>query len=185
MDRAMTWDDDRWESPDLPGGGRREANRTTLFLLIAGGAMLFTTFTASYLVRRESPDWVRVPLPPIAWAGVAVIALSSVTMELARRERRTAAPWVWGTIALGAVFAAGQVLAWRELRAAGVYAATSPHAAFFYMLTAVHAAHLAAGLGVLAASLRRAGRASLGACAAWWHFVGAAWVWVAFVLTVF
>ena len=46
--------------------------------------------------------------------------------------------WTAATV-LGVVFLAGQGVAWRQLRAAGLFIASSPSAAFFYVLTATHA----------------------------------------------
>jgi len=183
--KSDAWESRAWEGDDLPGGGRSEANRTVVFLMIAGAVMLFTTFTASYLVRREAAGWGKVSLPAICWVGTAFLAASSVTMELARRKTASARLWLGTTIGLGVLFALGQVEAWRQLRASGVTASSGAHSGFVYMLTSVHAAHLAAGIVVLVVALRRAGRGSLGGCAAWWHFTGAAWIWVAAVLTVF
>ena len=170
---------------ERPGGARVETHQTLAYLMIAGAVMLFTTFTASYLVRRESPDWGKVALPSLVWLNTAIVLASSVTMELARLGRGRSRFWVRATLALGLLFVAGQSVAWRQLAAQGVFMATSPHASFFYVLTAVHSVHLAAGIAVLLWALRRAGRAPLGLCAAWWHFVGAAWVWVALLLRFF
>lgn len=167
------------------GEARIETQQTLAYLMIAGAVMLFTTFTASYLVRRESPDWGRVALPPLIWLNTCVVLASSVTMEFARFGRERSQFWVRATLALGVLFFALQSVAWRQLADQGVFLASSPHASFFFILTAVHSVHLAAGIAVLLWALRRAGRAPLGLCAAWWHFVGAAWVWVALLLRFF
>ncbi|MEK7468628.1 MAG: cytochrome oxidase subunit III [Planctomycetota bacterium] len=183
--KIEAWGREERDSAELPESVRAETWQTLTYLMIAGGIMLFTTFTASYLVRRQSPDWAPVRLPALVWANLAVVGLASVTMELARRGRASARPWLGATIGLGLLFVAGQALAWRQLAAQGVFLTTSPQASFFYMLTAVHAAHVAAGLAVLLAALRRAGTKPLGLCAAWWHFVGAAWAWVVMLLNFF
>jgi cytochrome c oxidase subunit III len=162
---------------------KADANQTLVFMLIAGAVVLFTTFTASYLVRRESADWARTPIPPVVWWNTALIALSSVTMEVARRRR--SGPWMEATGTLAVIFGFGQILAWLKLREQGAFLASNPHASFFYVLTLVHAFHLAAGLATLAWAIPRARTAQLGLVAAWWHFVGAAWVWVAILLAFF
>ena len=43
-------------------------------------------------------------------------------------------------------FLVGQVLAWRQLVAAGYFLATSPASSFFYLITALHGLHLLGGL---------------------------------------
>ncbi|KAF0246744.1 MAG: cytochrome c oxidase subunit [Planctomycetota bacterium] len=183
--RIEAWGREEREPVELPESVRAETWQTLTYLMIAGGIMLFTTFSASYLVRRQSADWAPARLPDLVWVNLAVVGAASVTMELARRGGASARRWLGSTIALGVLFVAGQAIAWRQLAAQGVFLTSSPHASFFYMLTAVHAAHVAAGLAVLLAALRRAGNGQLGLCAAWWHFVGAAWAWVVMLLTFF
>jgi cytochrome c oxidase subunit 3 len=146
--------------------------------LLATVVMLFTAFTASYLVRRTSADWSPVTLPASLWLNTFVLLASSAALEAARRGARR---WLGAAAALGALFLVMQTAAWRQLAQAGVFLSTSPHASFFYMLTAVHALHLAGGL--VAFALVRAGRVSLGACAAYWHVLGGAWVWILVLLS--
>ncbi|HJU54721.1 MAG TPA: cytochrome c oxidase subunit 3, partial [Pyrinomonadaceae bacterium] len=83
---------------------------------------------------------------------------------------------------------ASQVFAWRELVAQGVYLATDNHSSFFYLLTGVHALHLAVGilaLGFLllrtrrrraekSAELKR--RAAIGVVSVYWHFMDGLWI---------
>ena len=69
--------------------------------------------------------------------------------------------WLSATLALGLLFIVGQVLAWRDLAAQGLFLATNPSSAFFYVFTALHALHLLGGvvaLGYVLGRLRRAGR---------------------------
>src|SRR5271157_351037 len=82
-------------------------------------------------------DWQPMFLPPILYLNTAVLLLSILTMERARQNifrevdvleewlglgrpaLRRALPWVAATLAFGALFLAGQVLAWRQLTAQG------------------------------------------------------------------
>ena len=159
--------------------GRQAAAETLVFILLASGAMLFAAFTASYLIRRTGADWGRITLPGLVWANAGILVASSVTVELARRR---ASPWLGATLLLGLIFAAGQVVAFRQLAAQGVYLPTSPHASFFYMLSGVHGVHVAAGLVALRAAM--AGRVRTGLVAAWWHFVDGLWIYVLVMLRV-
>ena len=143
--------------------------------------MRITAFTASYLVRRTGADWKPIALPTLVWINTIVLLAGSVTMEFARRSRAQDR-WTWlaATTFLGFLFLAGQVFAWIRLADAGVFLQSSPHASFFYMLTAVHGAHLLGGLAALAFALRRPDLA--GKCALYWHFLGAVWVWLLVLL---
>jgi cytochrome c oxidase subunit 3 len=114
--------------------------------------------------------------------------MSSGLLEAARRRLRLSRPafarlWIAGT-ALGAAFLAGQVEVWRELAAAGIYVATNPGSGFFYVLTAMHGAHLLGGLVALAYigfhalrwQLGPAKRTATDAAAWFWHYLGALWL---------
>jgi cytochrome c oxidase subunit 3 len=163
--------------------------------LLATVTMLFAAFTAALLMRRAGSDWIPVELPWVSWPATAVIALSSLTLERARRAAGEAGGagvthWLGATTVLGGAFLIGQAMSWRLLAARGVFLPTSPHAAFFYLLTAVHGAHVLGGLGALAWVTRRAsrsarvggGRTGLDHAAVYWHFVGGVWTYLLVLL---
>jgi cytochrome c oxidase subunit 3 len=175
---------------------RRDVLRFGVWLLLGTLSMLFIGFTSAYMVRRVSSDWRALPLPPVlAWNTAALLA-SSVCLEVARRalvgwNLAGAQRWFSATGLLGAVFAAGQVVAWRQLAAQGVFLHSNPHSSFFYLLTGVHLAHLAGGLvwfGVAWSRLRRMayapGEDGLGLLAIYWHFLGALWAYLLVLLYV-
>ena len=149
-------------------------------------------------MRRDlSGDWVSVHKPPILWWNTVILLLSSAALERARRmlrsRNRTQFNWWWtaGTI-LGFLFLAGQALAWQELRAAGIYVASSAATAFFYILTASHAAHLIGGLAALVYvdvgawrfRLGPAKRTAIDISAVFWHFLDGIWLYVMVLLYV-
>ena len=158
--------------------------------------MLFAAFTAALLVRRTGTDWTPVALPPIVWVSTVILVVSSGAVELARAavrrgDSRRCARWLAVAGLLGVAFLAGQVAAWRLLALSGVFLPSNPHAAFFYVLSAVHAAHLLGGLVALGWTLRWAARgaytaehhAGLTHAAIYWHFVGGVWVYLLIVLS--
>ena len=151
-----------------------------IIAFMATVVMLFTAFTASYLVRRTSADWRPVPLPLIVWANTALLLASSVTMERARCSRRPQ-DWLRVTIFLGVAFLAGQVLAWLRLQETGVSFTVSPHASFLAVLASLHGLHVVGGL--VALLLAVGGRAHLGPCAAYWHLMGGIWLWLLILLS--
>lgn len=157
---------------------RRFAAKFTLLAFLATVAMLFAAFTASYVIRRTAADWRLVELPKILWANTAVIALSSVTIEVARR--RASQVWLVGTAILGVLFLLGQLAGWSALAERGVFLPSQPHASFIYLLTAIHGVHLAGGLVALGFLLAKRGAIDL--CAIYWHFLGLVWLYVLVVL---
>jgi len=179
--------------------------------------MVFVSLTSAYVVRQGLPtydgvtnsyvrDWGRVQLPWLMlMINTALLLISSLTMELARREfKRRAAlaplqsipgislgeekgfPWLGITVLLGFGFLVGQWMAWGELKARGFFVDTNPNSSFVYLLTAAHAVHLAGGiLALLWASatslLHRPieGRRIVVDVAAWyWHFMAVLWIYV-------
>jgi len=196
---------------DSPAARLRRA-RLGLICGIATVCMVFISLTSAYIVRQGLPtfdgssnsyvrDWGRVDLPWMLLAiNTAVLLLSSVTIELARRQAARAMtlgagtsagnersfPWLGITVLLGMGFLAGQWLAWEELHARGFFVNTNPDSSFVFLLTIAHAVHLAGGmvalLWVATASLlhKPAAERRIGVdITAWyWHFMAVLWIYV-------
>lgn len=142
--------------------------------------MLFTAFTASYLIRRTGTDWQALAMPGLVWVNAGLIVLSSATLEAARRRDRGF--WIGATVLLALAFVAGQTMAGAQLAAQGVFLQTNPHASFFYVLTGIHGAHLLGGIGALLGAWARP--AILGTAAAYWHFMGGLWIYLLILISV-
>ena len=202
--------------PDYPTRLRRA--RLGLLVALAPVLMLFVSFTSAYVVRQGLPtldprtnqlvrDWIPVKLPALLIVNTAILLLSSVGMELARRQTKLAAvaattksakgavvsgerktPWLGlgMTIALGLLFLFGQWMAWKQLAASGFYVATTPSSSFVYLLTGAHAVHLMGGVlallvAELFALLHRSvtTRSIVVDVTGWyWHFMAALWVYI-------
>jgi len=172
---------------DGPGSGQPDyatrLRRARLGMLVALTPilMLFVSFTSAYVVRQGLPtldpetnllvrDWIPVKLPALLLINTFVLVLSSLGMELARRQSRGEAaaalasakngevaassspseaskmPWLAMTLVLGLLFLFGQWSAWKQLSAHGFYIFTSPSSSFVYLLTGTHAVHLMGGI---------------------------------------
>ena len=184
---------------DYGSGGeaahRIETAKLGIWIALGSITMLFAAFTSAYIVRSASEDWIPLEVPPILWLNTAIILLSSVAMEIARRAFVASRPvafrkWLLATAILGMLFLAGQVVAWSQLAEQGIYLQSHPHSSFFYVLTGVHAVHLLAGVLALFYVLALASRyrlmpgesSSPGVCATYWHFVAAIWLYLLVVL---
>jgi len=165
---------------------REDQVKLGLWMFLATVTMLFAAFASAYVVRRSGSDWRPVALPSILWWNTLVLAASSAAVEVAGRRRAGALPAMFVALALGVAFLAGQMIAWRQMVAAGVYLPTSPHSSFFFVLTGAHAAHVVAALVVLAwgaagAMLVRDARrwaARMTICRTFWHYLGGVWVFL-------
>jgi len=172
--------------------------RVGLWVFLAVATSFFTLFITAYSMRMNPHlpqgavlnDWRPVAEPPVLWLNTVLLVLASVGMQLARGAIVRGPPArVRAGMLAGGVFAvaflAGQLLAWRQLQAAGYYAAGNPANAFFYVLTAVHGLHLLGGLcvwGRVVARLQRgdapagAARLSVELCTVYWHYLLVVWL---------
>ena len=181
------------------GGGQvppaATAPRVGLAVFLAVVTSLFALTISAYLMRQEmAHDWRPLAVPGVLWWNTVCLVLGSVALQLAWRAARHEQPtWLLrGLLAGGGLtiaFILGQALAWRQLQAAGHYLAANPANAFFFLLTALHAAHLLGGLFVWSRCLFRlqqgatpgAMRQSVELCALYWHFLLLVWA-ILFVL---
>ncbi len=215
--------DDDWKSPQPSPREILQRVRAFVWCALAGDMIFFIVLVALFYARqagtrmdqstlRQIGDWHPVLLPPILFLNTAVLALSTLTMELGRRRifdeidaleewfglgkpavRRTL-PWIGATLGLGLLFLLGQGAAWFQLTAQGFAFGrrATPASYFFYVITGLHAAHLV--LGVLALlfclvalrSIRRVNHRQIAVdVTAWfWHAMGFAWL-VLFAILIF
>lgn len=173
------------------------AARIGLWVFLAVATSFFALFITAYLMRMNPEavkgvdlrDWRPVADPAILWVNTALLVAGSCGMQLAswalRRgdfQRARVGMLAGGLFAIA--FLAGQWLAWRQLQAAGYYAAGNPANAFFYVLTGLHGLHLLGGLFVWGRAASRmyqgstAGdstRLSVELCTVYWHYLLLVW----------
>jgi cytochrome c oxidase subunit 3 len=217
-------DNDNWNDRPQGNRGPREKlsrARLGLFFALAGDTMFFVAIVSAFFVAQGSShidvynryvnEWLPTAIPPILWLNTAVLLLSSVSMEIARRTMfrendvmdewlglgkpitRRALPWLAATIVLGLLFLAGQAEAWRQLGVQHVFFASNPSSHFFYLITYTHAFHLFLGIGALGSSLitlyvsrQLETRQILVDCTAWyWHTMGVFWIFLFALLAFF
>lgn len=213
--------DDDWKSPSRGPRELLYRMRAFVFCALAGDMMFFVVLVVLFYARqagtrmnpetlRQIGDWHPVLLPPILFLNTAALLLSCLTMEVARRHifheidvleewlglghpalRRTL-PWLGATLALGALFLAGQALAWKQLTAQGFAFNrwSTPASYFFYLITGFHAAHLLLGVMALSLCLSALGwlrrvefrQIAVDATAWYWHTMSLAWLLLLAVL---
>jgi len=175
----------------------QRAYMTGMTVALAGILMFFMALVSAYIVRKGFPNggWQPLEPPRILWLNTVLLLASSATIVMARRklEDRDDAGfrhWWRVTTALGLLFLAGQLLAWRELVHAGVYLSSNPSSSFFYLFTAAHGLHLLGGLIALIAvdRMRHPRHLTLGTAsevaAVYWHFMDGLWVFLFLLLIV-
>jgi cytochrome c oxidase subunit 3 len=179
------------------GGGEvpQRAYITGITVALAAILMFFMALISAYIVRKGFPNsgWRPLEMPRILWLNTLVLLVSSATIARARRLLRSGntagfRQWWWATTALGMAFLWGQVVAWRELAAQGVYLASNPSSSFFYLFTAAHGLHLAGGvIALVAVAVRQPHRLTRGTAvevtSIYWHFMDGLWVFLFLILT--
>ncbi len=191
---------------DQPGIAKSRLERSavfsvTLWLFILVASTLFALFLVAYIMRMRSADWSQFVLPWQLQLSTGLLIAASLCLQLAGNmaaaskltQARTLL-WTGGTCALA--FLAVQYWAWQVLLALGITGTGNPAASFFYLLTAMHALHVIAGLlcWVLvlrfvlpASSIAALPTAATGTdlaactwriqlCARYWHFLLLLWL---------
>ena len=171
-----------------------------MLLFIASETMFFAGLFAAYAaLRADQPRWPPAGTPATSLVLPAVLTVvlmaSSVTQHLAAHtsDGGVRRRWLSRTIALGALFLAGQAWEWSQLRADGLTVATNVYGTVFFLLTGAHGLHVVGGLVMLGGTRARlAGAGSPGAgipgagppgdgarmaaVTYYWHFVDAVWL---------
>jgi cytochrome c oxidase subunit III len=185
-------------------------SETGMLMAVSAIGMSFAAFTSAMIVRQDSStDWRYFQLPHVLYFNTLILLTSSITLELSRQriaaisdpaQHASASPktllangiyWLYVTAALGLAFVLGQILAWRNLAAQGIFLATNPSSSFFYLFTTSHGLHLLGGIGGLFYVLRklvRSGGAAetsgLSAFSIYWHFMDLLWVYLLLLLAI-
>jgi cytochrome c oxidase subunit 3 len=187
---------DSGDSGDSSGATRvpQRAYITGMFIALAGILMFFMAFVSAYIVRKDMPNsaWIPLPVPRILWLNTLILIASSFT--LARAHSRFTAKdedgfrhWWATTTVLGILFVAGQIIAWRQLAAQGIFLATNPSSSFFYVFTGAHGVHLLGGiLALLYVQFRATRKVARGTAvevvSMYWHFMDGLWLFLFLLL---
>ena len=157
---------------------------------LGGILMFFMALVSAYIVRKDIPNsnWHPLAVPRILWLNTAVLIASSFTLSHARKllksnDQKGFRHWWSVTTILGVFFLVGQIIAWQQLRATGLFLATNPSSSFFYVFTAAHGLHLLGGVLALTWILfRPTHRLTQGTAtevaAIYWHFMDGLWVFL-------
>jgi cytochrome c oxidase subunit III len=163
---------------------------TGMTVALGGILMFFMALVSAYIVRKGMPNsaWQPLAVPRILWFNTVVLLASSFTLAHSRGRLRAQDEdgfrywWGWTTV-LGVFFLVGQVIAWRQLVAVGIYLQSNPSSSFFFVFTAAHGLHLLGGvLALLSVAFRPTHRLTRGTAtevvSMYWHFMDGLWVFL-------
>jgi len=179
---------------DRQRNGRQASQRrfsTAIAIAMVSILMFFMALASAFLVLHHSSHvWVAVHLPWILWVNTAVLIGSSLMLERARTRLslgdNSGFRKLWlVTTAMGFLFVAGQLVAWRQLAAQGVFIASNQASSFFYIFTGAHGVHLLGGVAALLfVLLRNFEKSQISRPLAaeitsyYWHFMDGLWIFL-------
>mgnify|MGYP006275099387 CR=1 FL=1 len=174
----MTGSPDRAE--DLPPAD------LMMWVLIVSELLVFGAGMAAFLsVRITDPEGFAAAqdrLDRTAGAvNTGVLLTSGLFAALAVRARAAARPGAMraalaGAGALGLVFLGVKAMEYADKAARGIGTETHPFFTFYYLLTGFHAAHVGAGIVILALLMRARSVGAMETGTAFWHMVDLVWV---------
>lgn len=184
-----------WERKGVIGGMEpegtfdTEAERVALTFFLVIATVIFSLFMVSYYIRMELPDWEPLSEPAQLWFNTGLLVASSAFFQwarniVARGDSKNLYTSFFGAGVLAILFIVAQLVTWNHLQAGGLYLSSNPANAFYYLLTGLHALHLAGGLWVWSKSAIRlvSGgkpediKLSIELCTVYWHFLLLVWI---------
>lgn len=163
--------------------------------LVTLGVLFAAPIVGMVVVRlgRENPElWLQSTAPalPMGLALSTLILLTSSATFVAacrairRDDTQGLARWMLATLGLAALFLLVQAICWVLLLRESFVWTSSLYAFLFYVLTALHAAHVIGGLVPIAIVTRRAirgwydasNRSGIELAAMYWHFLDVVWI---------
>ena len=190
--------------PEYAGPDTAAASRIALRFILAIVGVLFFLFIITFLSRSQYPDFEALagaPWQPFTdasrlWFNTALLACASLGMQTGLVGARagklnTVVICISAAVLFTVLFILAQFDLWLHLQSMGFYINSNPANSYFYLLTAVHAAHMMGGLIVLANVVFRVWYDNdpqslarpLQLCATYWHFLLGVWLVLFALLT--
>jgi cytochrome c oxidase subunit 3 len=189
---ARPWEADQRRVDDLHDGAAvmTAPSRVALWVLLAVITSFFGLFMSAYGMRMMLADWRPLAEPGLLWINTLILILASLAFQWTRgaAQEGNAPGVVSGLAASGfftCAFLVGQLLAFRDLNAAGQFMTSNAANAFFYLLTCLHGLHLVGGLVAWGRTVARVWRGnsrigeirvSVELCTVYWHYLLLVWL---------
>ena len=178
---------------DADSGPRVERTRFGIWLFLASEAMFFAGLLSAFVALKDGSPRFGAADGHLATAQAAIatalLVVSSFTMSRARAaigrgDTRALIRFLIVTLALGTVFLALQGSEFASLARAEITPRTNLFWSSFFVLTSVHALHVAVGLvwiavvsiGARGARFSREDHVSVVNVGLYWHFVDVVWI---------
>lgn len=176
----------------------RDRERARLFMMWLAMFAIFIMFAglcSYFIVRQAQKEWFLFDIPLQFTQSTIILVGSSVTMLLGhmftkRANRGLATLFIFSTLILGIIFTYLQWEGWKELVKNDIYLADprtkNNSGSLFYVITALHLAHLIGGLfallvtGIKSAAGKYNPKSHTGVklCGMYWHFLDGLWLYL-------
>jgi cytochrome c oxidase subunit 3 len=123
-------------------------------LLLIGVSSLFIGFSASYIYSRVQFDLEPLKVPILFIVNTGILVLSSAVLAYAMKcykqdETQKYQLSLAITLALTVIFLLSQIIAWNDLYNQGIFVNNGNMAAYLYLISFVHFAHVIVGIPFL------------------------------------
>jgi cytochrome c oxidase subunit 3 len=172
-----------------------QTTKFVAYLLMVSSVMLFAAFTSAYIVRRGEGNWLQFDIPSQFAYSTVIIIISSFFMQWAyisakKDDINKVKLGLIITLATGLIFCALQWLGWKALVANNIHFVGNPSESFFYVISGIHLLHMVGGITFLLIIIAKTFQfkvhkkklLSINICTTYWHFLGAAWIYLYFFL---
>lgn len=166
-----------------------------LYLGMGSMFMLFTALASALIVKKgDFRHWEPVVLPSLFLISTIIIAISSITIQIANNALDSGKSNVFRlnsilTFALSLLFVLFQYLGWKQLMSNNVMLNGNPSGSYIYVISGFHGFHYFIGILVLLLILvlnfsknpyKSSSNAKLhfSMLTQYWHFIGLVWVFI-------
>ncbi len=186
--------------PSLSGPTFKDRERARIFMMwLAMFAIfvMFGGFCSFFIVSHANHSWQEFDVPKSFSTSTYVLLFSSITMTLGtlftkKANRLLATIFIFSTLILGIIFTYLQWEGWKELVSRGLYAidprsgSGNNSVSLFYVITALHLAHVIGGLIALLVTSIRSGAnkyspqnyTGVKLTSLYWHFLDGLWLYL-------
>lgn len=139
------------ENKKILSSGRIHPKMFALLMGMASIVMMFSGLTSAYLVRKAAGNWVEFKIPEIFLTSTLVIVASSVVLHvsylfLKKDKYRIHQVLLAIATVLGFAFIGLQYTGWMQMENIGIHLNGNPSGSFLYVISGIHALHIAGGL---------------------------------------
>ncbi|MAY84630.1 MAG: cytochrome oxidase subunit III [Flavobacteriales bacterium] len=185
---------------DFQKAKRKKVAKPLLWFGMISIVMLFAGLTSAVIVRKGDGNWTSFELPDIFLFSTIALALSSVTLWIAkwgakRDQQGFVKAGLSTTFALGLAFIYMQLEGYEQLVEMGIFftgAEQTASGSFLYIISALHIAHLVGGIIALIVTMingflghyKSKNLLGLQLCSIYWHFMDAMWIYLYIFFTI-